>query len=162
MVGAVGRDDDGTRYVRALRERGVNTGGVTQLEGSPTGAAVMFVDDCGENLIVVDAGVNAALSSTWVRAQVLDRLTPLTVVQLEVPLAALEALVATMRKDELLVFNPAPMACESNELEHILQCGNVIVPNRTELGSLARRREPQTMDEVDECVVAPASSARSW
>jgi ribokinase len=61
MVGAVGRDDDGTRYVRALRERGVNTGGVTQLEGSPTGAAVIFVDDCGENLIVVDAGANAAL-----------------------------------------------------------------------------------------------------
>lgn len=60
MVGAVGRDEAGAAYLSRLGALGVGCA-VAELDGSPTGTAVITVDAAGENTIVVVPGANAAL-----------------------------------------------------------------------------------------------------
>lgn len=58
-VGAVGGDD--TRVMDALAELGLDGAHVSGIDGCETGSATIFVDDDGENLIVLDQGANARI-----------------------------------------------------------------------------------------------------
>ena len=61
LLGAVGRDDFGTRLIADLGGEGVNTEGVVALADAPTGVAVVVVDQDGENQIAVASGANQRL-----------------------------------------------------------------------------------------------------
>lgn len=60
MVGAVGDDDFGAQAVAGLREAGVDLSRA-QVVRSTTGIALIFVDEAGDNQIVVAPGANHAL-----------------------------------------------------------------------------------------------------
>ena len=60
MVGAVGDDDFGVQAVAGLREAGVDLSRA-QVVRSTTGIALIFVDEAGDNQIVVAPGANHAL-----------------------------------------------------------------------------------------------------
>jgi ribokinase len=66
LVGAVGNDADGQRYREHLLHEGVAAEFVTSVAGAATGAAHVYVDPRGENLIVVNRGANAQLDATVV------------------------------------------------------------------------------------------------
>jgi len=91
MVGCVGADEAGPAYIARLSALGVDTSFVRAEPDSPTGHALITVDEMGENSIVVVAGANAAVA--------LDDLVPLrsvgpgdiVLLQLEVPLAVVAA-----------------------------------------------------------------------
>lgn len=110
LIGAVGSDEVGTDYLRALEKEGVSTQCIRTVAG-PTGAAHITVDRAGENTIVVAAGANAALRrddiARWeshiVEADVL-------LAQFEVPVAALlEAVRVANEADIPVVLNPSPI-----------------------------------------------------
>ncbi|GIG28300.1 PfkB family carbohydrate kinase [Cellulomonas marina] len=110
MVGAVGRDDAGTRLLAGLVDEGVDTSCVQRV-GSTTGLALITLDDDGENRIVVVAGANASLGAAHVRAS-LGALAPgdVVVAQGEVPPAAVEeAGRCAADAGALLVLNLAPV-----------------------------------------------------
>ena len=56
FVGAVGADAAGRSYLEHLRTAGIEASGVREIPGVDTGAAMILVDDLGENLIIVDPG----------------------------------------------------------------------------------------------------------
>ena len=62
MVAAVGADDVGAAYVARLERAGVEARVETRPD-QPTGAAIITVDEAGENSIVVVPGANHALSA---------------------------------------------------------------------------------------------------
>lgn len=62
MVGKVGDDGFGTRALNILRREGVLTSGVVQTDQLPTGCATIFIDEEGENQIVVASGANGDVS----------------------------------------------------------------------------------------------------
>lgn len=152
FVGAVGDDADGARYLENLRSRGVEVSGVDVLTSSETGAAMILVDDRGENLIVVHPGANAAVDPSRVYRHVRERSAAVTVAQLEVPVAAVEAAAAALSEEETLLLNPAPMLSDPSTLARVLARTDVLVPNRSELGQLAGLTEPRSLDEVDACI----------
>jgi ribokinase len=53
MIGAVGRDANGTALRRNLQECRVDVTSVLSLEGVPTGIALIAVSEGGENSIIV-------------------------------------------------------------------------------------------------------------
>ena len=65
MVGAVGDDDFGGQAVAGLREAGVDLSRA-QVVRSTTGIALIFVDEAGDNQIVVAPGANHALDPSHV------------------------------------------------------------------------------------------------
>ena len=71
MVGCVGDDGFGTRAMNALRREGVSTSGVTQSEDLPTGCATIFIDETGENQVVVAQGANGEVKAEQVPDEIL-------------------------------------------------------------------------------------------
>lgn len=62
MVGAVGDDPAGQSQLDELQAYGIDVAGVRTIAGVATGAAMVIVDDEGENSIVVAPGANAHAS----------------------------------------------------------------------------------------------------
>lgn len=59
MLGAVGNDIYGSQLVEDLKASGVDTANIRKIEGTPTGTAVIIVDQSsGENRIMLVAGAN--------------------------------------------------------------------------------------------------------
>jgi ribokinase len=146
FVGAIGTDDSGTALVQGLAERGVDISQVSSVDSEPTGSAVILVSASGENSIVVHPGANSALGADHVR-QALELTSPsIVLAQLEIPLEAVA--VASETAGATFILNPAPMPPVSPLLQRIIAATDILVPNRTELASLAGSPTPTTLDEV--------------
>jgi ribokinase len=155
MVGAVGDDDAADLALRRLAAEGVDTTAVSREPGS-TGTAVVLWER-PESTIIVHAGANDTVTADMVRARAETlRQARAVLCQLETPLEALDAVVATA--PGLKVLNPAPA---KGPLAHELLAGfDVIVPNRFELGNLAGARdEPRSLAEVEAATRAVGAGA---
>ena len=96
LIGAVGNDAEGRLYREHLAREGIGAAHVLVTERLATGAAHVYVDPQGENLIVVDRGANQGLDATAVRNAFDEAREKFDVLltQLECPL---EATVAGLR-----------------------------------------------------------------
>jgi ribokinase len=126
FVGALGEDDFGTLAVEGLREAAVDLSRA-QVVRSPTGIALILVDDEGENQIVVIPGANHALDPKRIEVAEADAL----LCQLEIKDAAIEA--AASQTDAFFCLNAAPAREVSEE---ILQRADLVVANSFELDAL--------------------------
>lgn len=144
MIGLVGDDDYGTSLRSALKVEGIDVTGVGTDPDTPTGLAVITIDANSENTIVVSPGANTALSPTHIENQ-RDLLSKAGVVlaQLEVPIDAVRA--AADQTGATFCLNPAPAAKLPMNLADRI---DILVPNRSELASLAGVSEPVSTDEV--------------
>lgn len=109
MIGCVGEDDFGSRYLAHLQAEGIDTKGVAR-SATPTGSAFIAVDDAGENLIIVNAGANHAITTQDVEAaaEVISKADAL-LLQLECPLAVVKR-AAEIAHDAgvRVILNPSP------------------------------------------------------
>ena len=124
LIGAVGTDDAGRR-LRALAEsEGIDVSMVAIVE-SPTGRALITVDERAENSIVVVPGANA-----FVRvAGVLD--AHIVIAQLEIPIdTVIDAFRSARSHGGRTILNPAPAQPLPDEL---LEICDVVIPNEHEL-----------------------------
>ena len=125
MVGAVGNDAAGRVLRDVMRSDGIDGSGLSVVEGTPTGRALIAVDDSAENSIVVVPGANAHV--------VLDTLPDATVVlaQLEIdPEVVTAAFRIARSRGATTVLDPAPADRLPDEL--IALC-DILVPNEHEL-----------------------------
>ncbi|WP_029090142.1 ribokinase [Brevibacterium album] len=86
LIGRVGRDEAGEQVTAALRACGVDTADV-RATGSPTGTALITVDEAGENTIVMVPGANADVTGDDCPDARLQAAS-WTLLGMEVPLAA--------------------------------------------------------------------------
>lgn len=110
FVTAVGTDGFGDAALRNLRREGVDVGSVRRVPDVPSGVALIFVDDRGENSIAVASGASGELTPADVEP--LAKLIgpdDAVLLQLEIPLAAVEAAarIAATRHARVIL-NPAP------------------------------------------------------
>jgi ribokinase len=109
LIGCVGTDDAGTRYLARLRTEGVGADGVGRAD-APTGSAAILVDERGENCIVVNAGANHVITPADIdsRGDEIRRADAL-LAQLECPLAVVKRAAEIAREaGVLVVVNPSP------------------------------------------------------
>ncbi|VEN36421.1 unnamed protein product [Callosobruchus maculatus] len=86
MVGRVGVDDWGTRYIEHLKHLNVNTDHVKITLDAQTGIAQIIVANSGENLIVITCGANDKLDEKdVVLADTVIKAADVLVLQLETP-----------------------------------------------------------------------------
>lgn len=139
LIGKVGADSDGTGYLRALVQEGVDVEGVHVDIDAPTGQAFILVDTHGENSIAVVPGANGRMSPEDVAtvSQLLEDAS-LVLAQLEVPLDAVKA--AGRLAGGTFVLNPAPAQHLGPEL---LSLVDVLVVNRNELAQLTGSKVAQ-------------------
>ena len=110
LVGRVGNDSFGASLIKNLESNGVDASGVDRDPETPSGAALIYVDHHGQNMIAVAPGANATVGPADAQRAV-ARLAPgdLLVMQLEIPVAVIEqAAQAARRVGALVLLNAAP------------------------------------------------------
>lgn len=135
MVGRVGEDDFADQLLGGLDADHVNHQGVARDSGSPTGVALIVVDDGGQNSIVVAPGANMRVSPGDVdAAEQTIAAADVLLLQLEIPLDAVQH-AAEVAHDHgvTVVLNPAP----ARDLPAgLLSRVDVLIPNESETGLL--------------------------
>ncbi|HEY3288740.1 MAG TPA: ribokinase [Anaerolineae bacterium] len=132
MVARVGNDVFGEEMLRNLASHGVDTAHVRVDKTLSSGVAPIFVDDDANNVIVIVAGANGALSPDDVDAARGALLASNVLIgQLEVPIETTTAAFRLARDAGILtILNPAPAVMLPAEL---LALTDICVPNETEI-----------------------------
>lgn len=151
LVGCTGEDPDAAIATESLLRWGVDLSQVRTIADVPTGTAVIVVSDDGENLIVVHPGANRCLDPGLVATHLRSRAHAVVLAQLEINLDAVLS-AAQHSGPATFILNPAPMPADPSLLSDILECTDVLVPNRVELGRLAGQQTPADRAALDRCV----------
>lgn len=137
LLGRVGDDDFGRAAISNLVAAGIAADALLTTPGVPSGVALIFVAQGGQNMIALSPGANARLSAAdvdgaWSRL----RTAGVLLLQLEVPIEAnLRAVELAKRDGVRVVLNPAPAPGEPLPTA-LLEGADVVVPNEAEARSL--------------------------
>jgi ribokinase len=120
----------GERAVAGLQEHGINVDYV-QYDKAPSGVALIFVGEDGENCIAVGSGANAKLSPADIRkAKNIFATADVVVMQLETPLETVQAAADLANvHGALVILNPAPAQPLRDKL---LKKVSILTPNEHE------------------------------
>ncbi len=131
MIGRIGSDDFGRALRDNLEAAGVDSSCIIVDEQTPTGVALIQVDDSGQNTIVVASGANARLSPEDIqRSRAAITEAQAVVTQLEVPLETVARALSLAREAHVpTILNPAP-ACPLDR--QILALADMLIPNEIE------------------------------
>jgi ribokinase len=138
MIGRVGGDVFGNALIENLTSFGVRTSGIGIEENSPSGVALIEIDDKGENNIIVIPAANGLvgaldlrrLESMLLQAKVL-------LLQLEIPIKSVrEAAEMASAQGVTVILDPAPAQALPEELFGLI---DIITPNTTEASVLTGR-----------------------
>lgn len=131
FLAAVGNDAFGKAASDIYESEGIDTSLIQVIDGTPSGVAMIFVSDAGENCISVAPGANGALTPDIVRSH--ERViaeASLLLLQLESPIeSVVEAVNIASQYGTRCVLNPAPAAELTDETLSQLYC---ITPNASE------------------------------
>jgi ribokinase len=114
MVGCVGDDDFGRQLLAALRAEGIDAGAVRTVPSTPTGLAMIAVEEAGENLIIVAPGANHQVGPADI-AKTATSDAGLLVISAEIPVPAIAQALA-QAEGRSCVFNLAPAPANAAEL----------------------------------------------
>lgn len=144
MVARVGEDEAGRRYVELLEREMIDTRAVSVDGETPTGLAVVVVEDTGDNRILVSAGSNGRLAPQHLGAA-RERIESAAVAlaQLEVPLDVVVEAFRVCRGVRVLNAAPA-MALPAKLLGEV----DILVVNESELAAISGSAAPSTPQEA--------------
>ena len=117
MIGQLGCDPFAAHLLTSLQNAGVDTAGVGTSPRA-TGAACIFVLPSGENAIAISPGANASLTPEAALARLgALQAGDLVLLQLEVPLATVEAVLTyALGRGAVTMLDPAPARPLSREM----------------------------------------------
>ncbi|MFH5878652.1 PfkB family carbohydrate kinase [Arthrobacter sp. NA-172] len=136
MIGLVGDDSEAVAQLAALLLRGVDTDSVATRRGVATGRAVVFVEDSGENSIVVLSGANDLLDEDVAATGLASISTgDVLVLQNEVPADANRAAARLAQSlGATVIWNAAPAPTAATDLVHDI---DLLVVNEHELKQIS-------------------------
>jgi ribokinase len=134
FVAALGDDDFGSRALESFQRERIDVRFVRRV-AAPSGVALIFVDDRGENCIAVAPGANHVLRPGDVGpvAAALEA-EDVVLLQLEIPIETVEAAArAAAARQARVILNPAPARALSDTL---LSSVSLLTPNEVEIAQL--------------------------
>lgn len=148
MLGKVGADDFGQQLIQSLNNAGVSTEPVGQHPLAATGVALITVDNHGDNTIVVVPGANGAVAAADLdQAEALFAAARVLVLQLEIPIEAVDRAVTLGKKHgAAVVLNAAPAAGLSPST---LAGLDYLIVNETELFQVSAGSEADGSDSSE-------------
>jgi ribokinase len=154
MVAKVGQDEAGSALIASLDEAGIDIGLVLRDASSPTGTAIVIVEEGGANTVTVVPGANGSLSvadvDQWARTLTQ---APVLVLQLEVPLeTVIHAAEVGREHGATVILNAAPAAAFSERLHANI---DMLVVNEFEAQALALSYSGDAARSMESC-------AREW
>jgi len=135
FVGAVGNDPAADQLRTHLLANGIELDGIVGLPG-PSGTAIIVVDACAENTIVVAPGANADLTLADPAARAVIRDCDVLLTQLEIPVTTAVAAARDARSAGAVVMvNASPAGRDDRDtgaLAELAALADVVVANESE------------------------------
>lgn len=131
FIANIGDDIFGQVALKGFQEHKISTDFITTDTETPSGVALIMVDDNGENCISVALGANATMRTSDIdkALQIIDQAS-FVLIQLEIPINVVEHAVLLARNvGAHVVLNPAPAQALTHELLSKL---HIITPNEIE------------------------------
>jgi ribokinase len=157
MIGRVGNDSFGAGLIENLKSNGVDSSGVERDPAAPTGAALIFVEAGGQNMIAVAPGANAMVGPGDAQRAV-SRLGAgdLLVLQLEISISVIgQAVVAARRSGAFVLLNAAP--AQRLEPGLLSQLDALVVNEREANALVAYEREAKTLVQHEDSSTTAAA-----
>jgi len=147
FVACLGDDALGDQALEHCRAEGIDVSWIRRVAGTPSGVALIFVDDAGENEIVVVSGANGLLTPADVEAaSAAIAAADVLLVQLETPLETIFCALRIAREHGVTtILDPAPAQSLSGDL---LRLTDLAIPNEHELSVLTGRDVQSPGDEL--------------
>lgn len=135
MAGILGEDENGRFYREELRKNNINMECLESNPDTPSGTAIIEVDDSGENRIAIVSGTNGLVDKAFI-----DRMLPrmldydIFLLQYEIDIDVVTYLAQILHEaGKCVILDPAPAAVTPKAL----YCSvDYITPNMTELSML--------------------------
>lgn len=131
FIARVGSDVFGVTAVERFKNDGINVDYIIKDKAEPSGVALIFVDENGENSIAVASGANAALTPMDIEScEHIIKENKYLLMQLETPIDTIETAAKIAAENNVkVILNPAPAQKLSKDL---LKNISIITPNETE------------------------------
>ncbi len=146
MLGCVGDDSTGTALIENLAKSGADTSHILKVKGTPTGIAVISVNEQGDNSIVVVGGANFCCDVAYLKKNdFLFKDADYVMVQMEIPYESV--FYAIERAKELgktIILNPAP--APDYLPDNLWDKLDYMTPNETELAKLSQNTAADASD----------------
>lgn len=138
MIGAVGSDAEGAELIKGLQEENIDASGMI-IKPGPSGTASIYVNEAGQNNIVVYPGANFELTKEDIDSRLdLIKSADICVMQNEIPLDVIYYTLEICKElDIIMVHNPAP-AVKGFDKKY-LGLIDYFVPNETEMELILNR-----------------------
>jgi ribokinase len=152
FVARLGKDLFAEKSLQNFKSVNINTKHIAQLEGVPSGVAIIAIDDYGKNIIIVVPGANGKLLPADVEKASEDiAMAGVVVCQLEIPIETVEKAAQIAAQNKVpFILDPAPARPLSDKLLGMVE---IIKPNEV---------EAQTITGIKVVDIASASKAADW
>lgn len=139
MMGALGKDAFGDELLEGLKQEKICTDGILRTN-SPSGNAMITIDEQGDNTILVYPGANFDVTERWIydKIELLEK-AEWVMFQLETPIITVEKSIQRLKEsNKSILLNPAPAQKLPESLYAMI---DIITPNETELALLTGTRD---------------------
>lgn len=138
MIGSIGNDAFGQELTRSLSLAGVNSEGVSILQGVTTGTATILLEEAGENRIIIVPGANGQVTPQQIDAlwsSVVE--SKMILLQMEIPLETIAYIIKKASANKIpVLLNTAPIYPLPEDLYPLI---HTLVANETEAALLSGR-----------------------
>ena len=152
LIGAVGEDAFGAEARQQFQREQLQIEQLRVLPATPTGVAIIMVDEHGENCISVASGANADVTRQSVEEipQTVFDSASIALTSFEMPLDAVACFLQRAKNAGLqTILNPAPVPRDHAVVNKLLPHVDVLTPNEIELAGLSDG-EPPELDVMPE------------
>ncbi len=131
MIGAVGTDFFGDFLIKSLKNANVGTKMIKEIEGT-SGVANIWVNESGENSIILDAGANGKINESILEnSKNMIKNAMFLLLQFEIPFDVVEKAAKIAHDNGVkVILDPAPARKIPDSL---LKCVDYITPNEIEI-----------------------------
>lgn len=160
FIGMVGQDDFGIEAKKVLQQEQVNVEGLFSTSQTSTGVGCVWLDQQGNNRIIVIPGANHAFNGRHL-AEIKPRLSQakLLILQLEMALdLTVEAINYAKANGIKVLLNPAPASLLADD---ILQGIDYLTPNESELAALTGLPVRNTKEVIEAASVLIKKGVRN-
>ncbi|MCL4386317.1 MAG: ribokinase [Cyanobacteria bacterium] len=132
----IGDDQYGNELAQNYKNRNFNLDLIKVIKDQPSGLAVIFLEESGQNIIGVYPGANNFLGGTIIEDNLNEIFSAdFIMTQLEIPLSSVELLSEKKKDNNVFILNPSPVVMSAN-YSRLLKNVDILIPNEIELSCL--------------------------
>lgn len=149
VIGKLGNDEDGFLYRNYFKQLQIEDQNILCDASVASGAALIYIDEYGENSIVVASGANKTFSVEEIESKASQiQSSKILISQFEIPLEVTKrAFEIAKEAGVFTIFNPAPMKVIQEDMFAFI---DLLIPNEVEMNQMVHKEHLSKEEMIQE------------